>query len=119
MTGGVSYWVTTTNLFVADNWRYSIVTNNLWEKIEDTPIDVGNHSISLSNRYILMLGGAIFSSSKMTDRIDFSPRYIFRPFRSVKRNKINFIFYTIFLLQFYKHSNGICHVQSVRCIVWQ
>ena len=66
MTGGVSYWVTTTNLFVADNWRYSIVTNNLWERIEDTPIDVGNHSISLSNRYILMLGGAIFSSSKMT-----------------------------------------------------
>ena len=38
MTGGVSYWVTTTNLFVADNWRYSIVTNNLWEKIEDTPV---------------------------------------------------------------------------------
>ena len=36
MTGGVSYWVTTTNLFVADNWRYSIVTNN-WERIEDTP----------------------------------------------------------------------------------
>ena len=118
MTGGVSYWVTTTNLFVADNWRYSIVTNN-WERIEDTPIDVGNHSISLSNRYILMLGGAIFSSSKMTDRIDISPRDIFRPFRSVKRNKINFIFSQIFLLQFYRHSNGICHVQSVRCIVWQ
>ena len=74
MTGGVSYWVTTTNLFVADNWRYSIVTNN-WERIEDTPIDVGNHSITLSIRYILMLGGAIFSSSKMTDRIDFSPHF--------------------------------------------
>ena len=70
MTGGVSYRMTTTNLFVADNWRYSIVTNN-WERIEDTPIDVGNlgiHSITLSNRYILMLGGAISSSSKMTGR---------------------------------------------------
>ena len=71
ITGGVSFRMRTTNMFLADGWRYSI-SERRWERLQDVPFDVGNlgiHSVVLKNRYILMLGGAIPDTPlKMSER---------------------------------------------------